>query len=168
MRKSGGSAPGGGKGIPFGSVGIGGPGAPEGLGGNGGNGIPRPRGARARMKNRLKMRLGKRGEMRNDSRGIKPAGGPFPAPPGMGKGSGGMPPMQRMESARRMIQAIARWGFFWNVHALLKDQGRFKEIYPESQTAVAETADRPWDRPLPLEAPASDWRPPVLRRRKRR
>lgn len=53
MRKSGGSAPGGGNGIPFGSGGIGGPDAPEGFGGNGGNGIPRPRGATAETKIRL-------------------------------------------------------------------------------------------------------------------
>lgn len=112
MRKSGGSAPGGAKGIPFGRVGIGGPGAPEGLGGNGGNGIPRPRGAIARTKNRLERGAGKQGERGNDSRGMKPAGGPFPAPPGMGKGSGGMPPTQKIESARWMIEEIARREIF--------------------------------------------------------
>ena len=63
MRKSGGSAPGGGNGIPVGSGGIGGPDAPEGFGGNGGNGIPRPRGATAGRKNRLGTRL------RNEARG---------------------------------------------------------------------------------------------------
>lgn len=100
MRKSGGSAPGGGNGIPFGSVGSGGPGGPEGLGGNGGNGIPRPRGATARTKSR--SGAGLTCEKSNNSRGMKPAGGPFPGPPGMGKGSGGTPPTSQAELARRM------------------------------------------------------------------
>ena len=34
---------------------------------------------------------------------MKPAGGPFPAPPGMGKGSGGIPPMPKAELAGWMM-----------------------------------------------------------------
>lgn len=35
----------------------------------------------------------------NNSRGMKPAGGPFPGPPAIGKGSGGIPPASKVELA---------------------------------------------------------------------